>query len=88
VPNPQAGPGLTLSVEFEADADSAIVEVYTKAMARVLLHEIQGPFAAGWNRLDCPVQELSGGLYYVVVSGRLKGAGKFKGPAAKLYWLP
>lgn len=84
VPNPQSGAVLRLAVDLEFDADSLLVQTYTKAMTCLASQELRGPFRAGWNSVSLPLAAPSNGLYYLLVTGKLDSGESAVGPAGKL----
>ena len=88
LPDPQRDPGhLTLSFVLKGDADSVRVDVYTKAMTKIVETELGGPFAAGRHTVTLALPKVPVGLYYAVVLGRSGSSAPLRGPVAKVFYL-
>lgn len=88
LPNPQWDPErLTLNFLLKGDADSIRVDVYTKAMTKIIQTEVAGPFAAGRHTVTVALPKVPNGLYYAVVLGKSGSAAPLRGPIAKVLYV-
>lgn len=84
-PNPANSAGAWIYVELEGTAEEIEVRIFTKAMAALPSHRMEGRWGPGWQRLPLELEGLPSGLYYL----RLKvgRAGKLSAPALTKIFL-
>jgi hypothetical protein len=63
------------------------VDVYTKAMTKIIQTEVAGPFAAGRHSVTVSMPKVPNGLYYAVVLGKSGSAAPLRGPIAKVLYV-
>jgi hypothetical protein len=76
VPNPQAGPVITFSVQLSGPVDVIYVRLYTRSFTLVGQAEFPGPWPSGWSTLQWNLPGLANGTYYIEAGSQASRHGK------------